>query len=335
MKKLLVTLLVAVFAFAGMVQAADIPSPTTTPDDVINKGTIKIGVSVPTADHGWTGGIVWWVKKAIKDWEALDKKIEFYLTTSPDPASQVSAVEDLMIKEIDGLVILPHDSAPLTPVVEEAKKEGVYTVVIDRALTKDIADVYIAGNNPGLGKVSAEWMAEALGGKGKIVAMGGIPCVIDKERNDAFKAVMAKYPDIEILDFQPANWSTQKGLELMENYLQKYDEIDAVFCQDDDVLVGVLQAYEESGRDDIKIMMGGAGSKVMIKKIMEGDPLVQSTVTYPPSMAATAVSLCVYGLRNERLNGFYQSKIPSRIILAAELITKDNAKEYYVEESVY
>ena len=29
---------------------------------------IKIGVSIPSADHGWTGGIVWWAKKAIGDW---------------------------------------------------------------------------------------------------------------------------------------------------------------------------------------------------------------------------------------------------------------------------
>ena len=334
MKKLVLALLLAVLSF-GMVNAADTLNPTPTPKDVINNGKIKIGISVPTADHGWTGGIVWWVKKAISDWEKIDPNVEFILTTSANPAAQVSTVEDMMIQEIDALVILPHDSAPLTPVVEEAKNAGIYTVVIDRALTKDISDVYIAGNNPGLGKVSAEWLAKELGGKGKVVGMGGIPCVIDKERNDAFKEVMAKYPGIEILDYQPANWSTQKGLELMENYLQKFDQIDAVFCQDDDVLVGVLQAYEESGRDDIKIIMGGAGSKLVIKKIMDGDKLVRSTVTYPPSMAATAVSLAVYGLRNERLNGFYQSKIPSKVVLAAELITKDNAAEYYVEESVY
>ncbi len=334
MKKLVFAVLLAVLSIS-MAGAFEVPNPNPTPETAVHKGKLKIGVSVPTADHGWTGGIVWWVKKAIQDWEAIEPDIEFYLTTSADPASQVSTVEDMMTKEIDGLVILPHDSAPLTPVVEEAKKAGIYTVVIDRALTKDIADVYIAGNNPGLGKVSAEWLAKELGGKGKVVGMGGIPCVIDKERNDAFKEVMAKYPGIEILDFQPANWSTQKGLELMENYLQKYDDIDAVFCQDDDVLVGVLQAYEESGRDDIKVIMGGAGSKLVIKKIMNGDPLVKATVTYPPSMAATAVSLCVYGLRHERLNGFYQNKIPSKIILAAELITKENAKDYYVEESVY
>ena len=53
---------------------------------------------------------------------------------------------------------------------------------------------------------------------------------------------MADYPGIEILDSQPAYWSTQRGLEVMENYLQKYPEIDAVWTGDDDVLKGALQA---------------------------------------------------------------------------------------------
>jgi len=101
------------------------------------------------------------------------------------------------------------------------------------------------------------------------------------------------------------------------------------------VLVGVLQAYKESGRKDIKYFLGGAGSKVMIKKIIDGDPLVQADVTYPPSMIATGISLAVYGSRKQPLPGFYQAKIPSKIILAAELITKENAKDYYQPDSVF
>ena len=296
---------------------------------------IKIGVSIPSADHGWTGGIVWWSKKAIDDWKKKDPNIEFFLVTADAPAKQVGDVEDLMVKGIDALVILPHDSAPLTPVVAEVHSKGVYTVVIDRGLTKDAQDVYIAGNNPGLGKVSAEWMAKEMKGKGKIVVLEGIPCVINTERVEAFNKVMEKYSGIEILDSQPAYWSTQKGLEIMENYLQKYNKIDAVWAQDDDVLKGVLQAYKESGRSDIKMFLGGAGSKDIIKKIMSGDKLVRADVTYPPSMAATAISLAVQGMRNKPLNGFYQNKIPSKIVLAAELITQENAKDYYEPDSIY
>ena len=121
----------------------------------------------------------------------------------------------------------------------------------------------------------------------------------------------------------------------MENYLQKYPQIDAVWAQDDDVLKGVLQAYKESGRKDIKIMFGGAGSKDIIKMILDGDPLVRADVTYPPSMIATGISLGVMGVKGEVWNGFYQHKLPSKIILAAELITRENAHEYYMPDSIF
>ncbi len=297
---------------------------------------IRVGVSIPTADHGWTGGINYYAQKAIKDWQAKDKNIEFYLVTADSPAKQVNDVEDLMVKGIDALVILAYDSAPLTPVVKKAYEKGVYVVSVDRGLTENVQDVYIAGDNPGMGRVSAEWLGKALGGKGEIVVLEGIPCVINSERVDNFNDVIAKkFPGIKILDSQPANWDTQKGLEIMTNYLQKYKKIDAVWAQDDDVLVGVLQAYKESGRKDIKIFLGGAGSKVMIKKVMDGDVLVQADVTYPPSMIASGISLAIYGARNQPLPGFYQGKIPSKIVLAAELITKQNAKSYYQPESIF
>lgn len=296
---------------------------------------LRIGVSIPTADHGWTGGVVWWAKKAIDDWKAKDPDVEFFLVTADSASQQVGHVEDLMVKGIDALVILAHDSAPLTPIVEKAYKEGIFIVSVDRGLTKPVEHIYVAGDNPGMGRVSAEFMAAELGGKGKIVVLEGIPCVINTERVEAFNAVMAQYPGIDILDSQPAYWSTQKGLEIMENYLQKYKQIDAVWAQDDDVLKGVLQAYRESGRNDIKLFLGGAGSKDIIKMIMDGDKLVRADVTYPPSMIATGISCAVMAMRGEKLNGFYQAKIPSKIILAAELITQENAAEYYVPESVF
>lgn len=324
MKKLLVILLAVSLGIATFAAV-----PTAQEEEM------RIGVAIPSADHGWTGGVVWWAKQAIEDWKEKEPNAKFFLVTADSPNQQVGQVETLMVRDIDVLVILAHQSGPLTPIVEQAANEGIYIVSVDRGLTKPVSDVYIRGDNAGLGRVSAEWMAEELNGEGKIVALEGIPSVINKERVEAFESVMDEYPDIEILDSQPANWSTQKGLEIMENYLQKYDEIDAVYAQDDDVLKGVLQAYEESGRDDIEFMLGGAGSKDIIKMIMEGSELVRADVTYPPSMIATGISLGVKAAKNETLDGFYQRKLPSDVILRAELVTRENAEEYYYEDSVF
>ena len=319
MKKALMVLVAGLFLFSGSLTLA--------------AEKIKVGVSVPSADHGWTAGLLWWAKKAVKDIEAKDKDVTFYVVAASSGTKQVGDVEDLMVKGIDALVILPHNPSTLQKVVEEVYASGIYTVVVDRELPKPAQHVFIAGDNPGLGKVGAEWLAEEMGGKGKLVVLEGMSIPINKQRVDAFNEVMKNYPDIEIMDSQPADWSTQKALALMENYLQKHKQIDAVWCQDDDMLKGVMQAIKEAGRTDIKTVLGGAGSKDIVKMIMDDNPLVRATVTYNPSMVASGIVFGVEGARGNKVGGLYHT--PSRVILAADLVVKENAEDFYFPDSAY
>ncbi|GAA0220483.1 substrate-binding domain-containing protein [Marinomonas primoryensis] len=293
----------------------------------------KVGVSVPSADHGWTAGLLWWANKAAADLKAKEKDIEFYVVASSSGSKQVGDVEDLMIKGIDALVILPHNPATLQKVIEEAYDEGIYTVVVDRELAHPAQNVFIAGDNEGLGRVGAQWLAKEMSGKGNIVVIEGMQIPINKQRVDAFNDVIAGYPNIKILDSQPGDWSTQKALAVMENFLQKHPEIDAVWCQDDDMLKGVLKAIEESGRTDIKTVLGGAGSKDIIEMIQHSNKMVRATVTYSPSMIASGIALAVHGVKNEKLGYLYHE--PSRVILGADLVTKENAAEYYFKDAAY
>ena len=303
------------------------------PMSAIAADKYKIGVSVPSADHGWTAGLLWWAKKATEEIAAKDKQVEFFVVAASSGTKQVGDVEDLMIKGINALVILPHNPATLQKVIEEAYAEGIYTVVVDRELATPAQHVFIAGDNPGLGKVGGEWLAKEMGGKGNVVVLEGLQIPINKQRVDAFNEVMEQHPDIKILDSQPADWSTQKALSVMENFLQKHPKIDAVWCQDDDMLKGVLQAIKESGRTDIKTVLGGAGSKDIIKMIIDGNPVVRSTVTYSPSMVASGIALAVAGVKDENVGGLYHK--PTRVILGAELVVKENAKDYYFPDAAY
>jgi ribose transport system substrate-binding protein len=316
LSKLLVVFAI-LFAFSGLSHAAK----------------YKIGVSVPAADHGWTAGLLWWANKAVDDIRNQEKDIEFYVVAASSGTKQVGDVEDLMIKGIDALVILPHNPATLQKVIEEAYASGIYTVVVDRELAIPAQNIFVAGDNPGLGRVGAEWLAHEMKGKGNVVVIEGMQIPINKQRVDAFNEVIAKYPGIKVLDSQPADWSTQKALAVMENFLQKHPSIDAVWCQDDDMLKGVMQAIKESGRSEIKTVLGGAGSKDIIKMIMENDPVVRATVTYNPSMVASGVVLAVAGVKGETVGNLYHT--PSRVIIGADLVIKGNADKYYYPTAAF
>ena len=268
------------------------------------------------------------------DFKKSDDDVEFYVVAASSGSKQVGDVEDLMIRGIDALVILPHNPATLQTVINEAYDSGIYTVVVDRELETPSQNVFIAGDNAGLGTVSGKWLAKELKEKGNIVVIEGMPIPINKQRVDAFNEEITKHKGIKILDSQTADWSTQKALAVMENFLQKHPKIDAVWCQDDDMLKGVLQAIKESGRTDIKTVLGGAGSKDIYKMIKDNNPVVRASVTYPPSMVASGIALAVAGLKNEKVGKMYHTS-PSRVILAAELVDKHNVDAFYTPESAY
>lgn len=290
---------------------------------------ILIGISIPTADHGWTGGIVWWARKAVDEFEKQYPGVELMLMAAGSTAKQIADL-DAMVDErrVQGLVILPHEPAPLIPALEKAEKAGVFIVVVDRVLPEVPRDLYTAGDNYSFGFKSGEFLAKELGGRGDIVVMGGIPSDVDDLRQRGFQAALIRHPEVKILDVQPAMWNSQKGLELMESYLKKYKKIDAVWCQDDDVLKGVIQAYKRSDRRDVKLLLGGGGSKDIVKMILGGDPLVRGTVTYPPRMIYEGIGMAV----RHMLNG---QQFQAEEIIPSELVTRDNAKKYYYPDSIY
>jgi ribose transport system substrate-binding protein len=289
-----------------------------------------IGVSIPAADHGWTAGVVYWANQAKAQVEKAYPNLTVIVKTAKDPAEQANQIQDLVtVNKINALVILPYESAPLTKPVADVKKQGVFVVVVDRGLTDPgIQDVYVAGDNPGMGRVSGEYVAQKMNGQGKIVVLRGIPTVIDNQRYDAFMEVMKQHPGITVLDAQYANWNRDDGFKVMQDFLTRFPQIDAVWAQDDDIAVGVLRAIQQANRTDIKFVLGGAGMKEFIKKVMDGDPLVPADVLYPPNMVATAINVAA-------LHYASGSAVLGTYIVAAPLVTKDNASQYYFPNSPF
>ena len=288
----------------------------------------RIGIACPTADHGWTGGVVWWAEQAVLEFGKVHPDIEFVLKQSESDKEQVSQIEAMHEKKLGALVILPHRPAPLTTVLNKVHRSGTFIVVVDRSIPKVPKNIYIAGDNYGFGHGCGKHMANALQGKGNIVVMEGIPCEGNTLRINGFKNGIQGHPEIVVMDSQPAFWSPVKAYELMLQYLDQFPKIDAVWCGDDDVLEAAVQAYKESGRKDIQFFLGGGGSKNIVKMILDGDPLVSATVTYPPKMMYESIRIAVEHLKKGTV-------FEKEIAMPSTLVTRENAKEFYYPDSIY
>ena len=291
---------------------------------------VVMGVSIPAATHGWAGGVVYWANRTQGELEKQYPGIKVVVKTAGSAAEQANQIQDLQtVNKINTLVILPFESAPLTQPVAQIKNKGTFVTVVDRGLTDTNAqNAYVAGDNPGFGKVAAEFMAKEMGGKGDLDILRGIPTVIDNQRVDAFNEVIAANPGMKVLDAKHGNWNRDDAFKVMQDYLTRFKKIDAVWASDDDMAVGVQKAIEQAKRSDIKLVLGGAGAKGYVKKVMDGDPIVTADVTYSPSMIADAMKLTA----DARVKG---AEMPATTIIPSVLITKENAAQYYFPDSPF
>jgi ribose transport system substrate-binding protein len=331
MKNIVIGILV--LAVIGLL-AALLMSPTKTLDQIsaTTQPTrqYRIGISIPAADHGWTAGVAWWAQRAM----ALHPEITWQFAAADTPEKQIADIQDMMAKGIDGLVILATESAPLTPIAQEAHQRGVYIVNVDRGFLQPAADVFLEGDNKSFGKKSADFIATKLRGKGNLVILEGIPSTVNTDRVNSALAVFANYPDIKILARQPAMWNREKALTVMQNYLTQFPHIDAVWAGDDDTALGAMQAIREAARQNEMWVVGGGGMKDIVKMISDNDPLIPATITYPPSMIAEGIQLAAGALRDGNQQKISQF-VPRHMLIDVDLVTPDNAKQYYFPDSAY
>jgi ribose transport system substrate-binding protein len=310
------------FGMAALILAA-----STSLSFAADKKTI--GVSIPAADHGWTAGVVYHAERVAKRLMEAHPDLNVVVKTSADPGAQANALQDLETQGIDALVILPTDPDPLVNAIKEIKDKGKFVTLVDRApSTNDnsVRDLYVAGNNSALGEVAGKYIA-ATTPSAEVVVIRGMPIPIDQERQDGFDKGIAG-SSVKVLDRQFGNWSRDDAFKVMQDYLTKYPKIDVVWCQDDDMAVGVLEAIEQAKRTDIQYVIGGAGSKDMIKKVADGEKIMPVNVLYPPAMVGTALELTAAAILD-------QVPVSGNYILDATLITKDNASNFLFPDSPY
>jgi len=291
--------------------------------------TYTIGVSIPAADHGWTGGVDYFAQAAIDRLGKTYPNLKFVLATAGDPGKQASDLEDMLAtRNIDALVILPTDPDPLTSPIQRVKKAGKFVTVVDRKLSQPgVEDLYVAGDNPGLGTTTGNYFKQRLADGGNIVVLRGLPIPIDKERVDAFNAAIDG-SKVKVLGSQFANWNRDDGYKVMQDFLTRFPKIDAVWTQDDDTAIGAIEAIKQAGRQNDMWVVGGAGMKQAVKQVMDGSKLTPIDVGYDPGMIGTAIEMTA--LR-------FEGGVPvrGRFIIQSPLITKDNAAEFYHPDSPY
>lgn len=108
--------------------------------------------------------------------------------------------------------------------------------------------------------------------KGNVLALKGMLAVSSSiKRYEGFEEVMSENPDVKLLDVQAADWLASKAMETTETWLAKYPDIDAIWCANDDMAIGVVQALKAKGLNGKIKVCGADGTPDAAAAIQAGD----------------------------------------------------------------
>lgn len=131
---------------------------------------------------------------------------------------------------------------------------------------------YVCYEQKEAGKKVGQFLARLLRTKGNVAILEGIPNEIDSiDRKKGFVEVMKKYPSINIIASQPADWDRKKARKVTKELLGKHPDIDAFFCLSDEMALGAVDVIKEAGGIDEIFVVGLDGNKNAIQSIKDGD----------------------------------------------------------------
>lgn len=249
-------------------------------------------------------------------------EFDITLTDGEDTDSkQVSDVEDLIANGIDILLISPNTSEALTDVCQKAMDAGIPVVTLDRNVNCDVT-CWIGAENIPMGEQSADLLAEMLNGEGNIIEVqgtAGASATID--RHQGFEDQLKNYPGLKVVDTQYCNYTRADAMSYMEDMLQKYPnagDIQAVYCHNDEMSAGVVEAIAAAGRSDEGILVTGMdGNEEAFEYVDNGE--MAFTVIYPT--CAPEGMQAAYKI----LNG---ESVDAHWILDTTVVSKDNVKDF-------
>ena len=196
-----------------------------------------------------------------------------YVPTKPDSIpEQMSQVEDVVVKKPDAIVFTPVDYKAMIPGVQKMNAANIPVVnITDRSEGGQFV-TFVGADDHKLGMETGRYLLKAIGGKGNVVILEGVKgAITNADRTRGFRDAIKEFPNVKLLASQPANYQRLQALQVMENLMQSYPQIDGVMAANDAMATGVIEALDAANRK--ALVIGINGTKEAVEAIKAGKML--------------------------------------------------------------
>jgi ribose transport system substrate-binding protein len=218
-------------------------------------------------------------------------------TDEGDETGQQTMVENAVNQGVSAIMASPISDANLTTAVENAQDANIPVINVNDGLIA-IADYYCGPNAYQNGLLAAEWVSNKLGDEGQVgIVVGMAKAFAARERTAGFKDWIAdNNSGLEVVAEQNADWDRQKAKELAATWIIQYPDMKAIFCNNDDMALGVVEAVDEAEADILVVGVDGIGEAYDSIRAGKLDATVDS---FPYYMAQVATEVTLRALAGQ------------------------------------
>lgn len=287
----------------------------------INENSIVVGVSQVGSESVWRSA------NTLSIQSVFTKDNGYFLifdNARQKQENQMKAIRNFISLQVDYIVLSPITEDGWETILKEAKDADIPVILMDRKVDVSDPSLYtswVGADFYAEGKKAGRWLADYLNSKGRgneeiniVVLQGTQGATSQIGRTNGFESIRKKHRNWNLLEQVDAEYTTAKGKEEMQRMLKKYNDIDVVISQNDDMTFGALEAINKAGK----------------KTGVDGDIIIISF-----DAVKRALEFVEKGIINVDIEcNPNQAQKVSDVIMRLEK-SKSVQKEYFVDEMVF
>lgn len=239
----------------------------------------------------------------------------FGVERETDVERQISIFENLIARGYGAIVIAPADSKKLVAVCKKAVEKNIIVINIDNPLHQEtmkkagIAIPFVGSDNYLGASMVGDYVKNKLNGGGRVLVIEGIRGVENAElRKNGFIDTVTRDSEIEVVGSESANWHRDEAFSLVTSLLQQHKSIDAIFCANDKMALGALQALDSTGLTG-KTLLAGYDNIESVRNEMRNGRIRATVEQHPELMGEYGVRLARQALNGQKVASFEKTPL--------------------------
>ena len=232
----------------------------------IDENLIVVGVSQVGAESDWR------IAQTNSIKESLTAENGFYMifdNAQQKQENQIKAIRNFILQEVDYIVLDPIVMSGWDNVLQNAKEAEIPVILVDRDVEVDDDSLYVTSVVTDMvaeGRNAGYWLEDYLEKQGRedediqiVMLLGTEGASAQIGRTKGFTEIAGQHENWKILEQLDGDFTQAKGRESMETLLKKYDDIDVVISENDNMTFGAIDAIQDAGRS-----CGPGGDMILI-----------------------------------------------------------------------